>query len=34
MESVRISNSQYLVTPHFDRWILKGQFPYNKGEDQ
>ena len=22
MESVRISNSEYLVTPHFDRWIL------------
>ena len=33
MESVRISNSQYLVTPHFDRWILPGQFPFNKGED-
>ncbi len=33
MESVKISNSQYLVTPHFDRWILPGQFPYNKGED-
>ena len=32
MESVRISNSQYLVTPHFDRWILPGQFPFNKGE--
>jgi hypothetical protein len=33
MESVRISNSEYLVTPHFDRWILPGQFPFNKGED-
>ena len=26
-ESVKISNSEFLVTPHMDRWILPGQFP-------
>ena len=34
-ESVKISNHQYLVTPHMDRWVLPGQFPaYQKVDPQ
>ena len=28
--SVIIGNNDYLITPHLDRWVLPGQFPFNK----
>ncbi len=33
MRSVIIGNNDYLLTPHLDRWVLPGQFPYNKNID-
>ena len=34
MRSVIIGNNDYLLTPHLDRWVLPGQFPYNKNEEK
>ena len=28
--SVIIGNNDFLITPHLDRWVLPGQFPFNK----
>ena len=32
--SVTIGNHPYLVTPHRDRWIIPGQFPYPKKDNE
>ncbi len=32
-QSVIISNNEFLMTPHLDRWVLPGQFPFNQDID-
>lgn len=32
-QSVVISNNEFLMTPHLDRWVLPGQFPFNEDID-